>query len=47
MRGWHYKKRRIYYLIDIPGAQGRKRHSRRYWDNELELQLETETAQGI
>lgn len=36
-RGWHYKERRVYYHIDIAGAHGRKRHSRRYWSNELEL----------
>src|SRR5262245_321642 len=37
-RGWHYKECRLYYLIDISGARGRKRHSRRYWENELEAQ---------
>jgi hypothetical protein len=46
VRGWHYKERRVYYLLDIPGRQGRKRHSRRYWDNELELQPPTETGPG-
>ena len=45
-RGWHYKECRVFYYIDITGAQGRKRHSRRYWDNELELQLATEGAEG-
>ena len=44
VRGWHYKECRVFYLIDILGAQGRKRHSRRYWDNELELQPATEGA---
>jgi hypothetical protein len=46
VRGWHYKERRVYCLIDIPGAHGRKRHSRRYWENELELQPPIETARG-
>jgi len=41
VRGWHFKERRVYYLIDIPGAQGRKRHSRRYWDEELDFQSRT------
>jgi hypothetical protein len=38
VRAWHYKGGRVYYLIDIPGARARKRHTRRYWDDELELQ---------
>jgi hypothetical protein len=46
VRGWHYQERRVYYLIDIPAGQGRKRHSRRYWDDELELQPAAEAAQG-
>jgi len=46
IRAWHFKRCRVYYHIDIPGAQGRKRHSRRYWENELELQPAVETARG-
>ena len=43
VRAWHFKERRVYYHIDIPGALGRKRHSRRYWDDELELRKGRET----
>jgi hypothetical protein len=46
VRGWHYKERRVYYQIDIPGTKGLKRHSRRYWDSELEFQPAIEAAQG-
>ena len=42
VRGWHYKERRVYYLIDIESQRGPKRHSRRYWDDELELQAAVE-----
>jgi hypothetical protein len=35
-RVWHYKERRVYYLIELERARGRKAHSRRYWENELE-----------
>jgi hypothetical protein len=45
-RGWHYKECRVFYLIDIPGTQGRKRHSRRYWENELELHSADDSASG-
>jgi hypothetical protein len=39
VRGWHYKECRVYYLIDIPRGDRRKRHTRRYWDSELALQV--------
>lgn len=37
-REWHRKDRRLYYFIDTLGSGGRrKRHTRRYWDTDLEL----------
>lgn len=46
LRAWHYKERRIYCLIELSGAHGRKKHSRRYWEDELELQHQIETPPG-
>lgn len=46
VRVWHYKERRVYYLIELPSAAGCKKHSRRYWENELESQQATETPPG-
>jgi hypothetical protein len=37
-RLWHFKQQQLYYLIELTATRGRKLHSRRYWDNELELQ---------
>jgi hypothetical protein len=35
---WHFKHSRFGYWIEIPGKNvARKRHNRRYWDDELEL----------
>jgi hypothetical protein len=36
-RSWHRKDCRLFYRIWIQKGQGRKLHTRRYWDNELEL----------
>jgi len=43
-RGWHYKQRSVCYRIEIQAAHGRKRHSPRYWEHELELHTPTEIA---
>ena len=37
-RTWHYKERRVFYKIELPSTAGRKVHSRRYWESELEPQ---------
>ena len=36
-RHWHFKHRRVFYLIELETANGRRLHTRRYWDDELEL----------
>ena len=37
-RDWHFKQERLYYFIEAPGVNvPRRRHTRRYWEDELKL----------